>query len=568
MSTKKLSISDTLRDKLFNWTRQSTLQEAVLDAEAKKGLYRRYHVSKIKLYKPTNILDYYNAYLDDDLIRAMVDDLTESALGSGYYNVKSEDTKKTKSEKAKILVDDFGKKFHLDAYMPNVIRNTLIAGFCPVETVLQKGSKADKFEDCKLKIIRPDTIDRNEGKGIKADTSTFPPKILEVDQFVDGKANTIKSGDNTSIAWFTYAQLGNDVRGVSFVRGVLKLLNVLNEATADVQKILDRYIAPIGVWKSEQNTTALKTAVTGREAGDDIYLGGLTVEEMASGVVEFHSIDPRVPFWDYLQYLDRRIWNYSRASNLYYMRNATQASADILADIIDRHVTAIQRFGKRGMENCWYVPLLKLFLGDNVGLPTVKFGVEKTGVEDIQLEGFLAKGIEKDFITSEMYFAILRQLGVDVTVTLADDKAKNKAVQTTKPPKKPAPTEEAKMFYLSRCMDCGGTVKQSVVWEKKKTGQAFYAWFCDDCLSEWVTKREKNGDKIISIKEVKNGKASEQLASYYSGSEALALQKEAMPRHEPGTTMKLVGQISADIIDVSHEHENRNPLHIKREDNL
>jgi len=53
-----------------------------LEAEAAQGLYyrkERYH------YSPEKIKDYYKAYMDHDLIRGMIDDLTESAVGQGFY---------------------------------------------------------------------------------------------------------------------------------------------------------------------------------------------------------------------------------------------------------------------------------------------------------------------------------------------------------------------------------------------------------------------------------------------------------------------------------------------------
>jgi hypothetical protein len=580
--------------RLTSWTSQPTIKEAVLDAEADKGLFARFATSKVKKYQVESLEDYYNAYLNDDLVRAMVDDLVESALGNGYHTIAKKVSKKKKLNKTKTLVDEYGKHFRLDAYMPNIVRNTLIAGFCPVETVIQKSSGKDSdfkdFSKCKLKIIRPDTIDRQ--KGIYADTSTFPPKILKVHQKVGQKKEIITAGGDKSIAWYVYGQLGNDIRGVSFVRGILTLLNTLNDATADVQKILKRYVAPIGVWKGEQATTLLKQAVVNRDAGEDIFLGNLTPEEMASGVVEFHTIDPRVPFWDYLEYLDRRVWNYSRAANMYYMRNATQASAEILDGIIRRHVTAIQRFARRGMENYWFRPLCDKFLGepDKYDDIVLRFGVEKTQVEDIQLEGFLAAGIRYNYVPRKVYYKILEQLGVEIELSKEEMEELEKeplgqrappgksnqqppkaqvspGSDTAEKPKEPHYTEN-RMFYLKQCMDCGSAVKQSVVWEKGADGLVYYAWFCDECLSDWIVKRENRGDKIISIKPVLGGKVSEDFASYYSGYEHV----EALPNLRPGLGIPLMrldaqikdgNKIVGVLTDLKHMYPNRNPIYKK-----
>lgn len=573
-------------DPLFSWTSQPTLteevvKEAVLDAEADRGLYSKYASSNIKHYKVSHLQDYYDAYLNEDLIREMVDDLIESALGNGHHTIAQKVSEKNKLNKVKTCVDEYGRHFHLDDFMPNIARNALIAGFCPVETVIAKGEDYKDFSKCKLKIIRPDTIDPRSGKGIVADTSTFPPKILKVYQKVGTKEEVITAGGDKSIAWYVYGQLGNDVRGVSFVRGILTLLNTLNDATADVQKILKRYIAPIGVWKGEQATTVLKDAVVNREAGEDIFLGNLTPEEMASGVVEFHTIDPRVPFWDYLEYLDRRIWNYSRASNMYYMRNATNASQEILGAIIRRHVTSIQRFVRRGMENYWFRPLTDRFIGGENRYDEIEFrwGVERTQVEDIQLEGFLAAGIRYNYVPKKLYYKILEQLGVKIDLSDEElEELEKEPLVIRQPPgkslvqspkaqvspggDKPEQTKEPhytehRIFYFKQCMDCGNPVQQSVVWEKESDGLNYYAWFCDECLNDWIKRREKAGDKIMSIKPVKGGKVNPDFASFYSGYEAMPRQEQSLPLFP---RMSFVGRIEGDFVDKQHRYPDRNPI--------
>jgi hypothetical protein len=283
-----------------------------------------------------------------------------------------------------------------------------------------------------------------------------------------------------------------------------------------------------------------------------------------------------VPFWDYLEYLDRRIWNYSRAANMYYMRNTTQASQEILGDIIRRHVTSIQRFSRRGMENYLFIPLCKIFLGDKEKYEQIdlRFGVENAQVENIQLEGYLTAGIRYNYIPRSIYFKIMKKLGVDVDISEKEmEELEKQPLQPREKPQispqqtpkgqvapgqdKPAQTkdksftenQEHRMFFLKQCMDCGNPVEQSVVWEKEANGLVYYSWFCKDgtCLSDWIKKRESKGDKIISIKPVTGGKVDEEFASYYSGYEAV----EAMPRHRLGipTGYKFVGKLNGKLID-------------------
>jgi len=285
----------------------------------------------------------------------------------------------------------------------------LIAGHCGVETKLRK-----PIESSSLKIIRPDTIDTNKSSG-GIDTVDGPlgkTTVVAVHQKVNGKPNTIKvEKGKTDIAWFVYGQLGNDIRGTSFVRGMLNLINTLNSATDAVDAILKRYISPLGVWKTRRSVEPIKRAAQDQDPGEDIFLGNLSVEEMQENLLTFYSIDPRVPFWEYIEFLDHRVWSYSRSSDLWYMRNATQASAEVLDAIIGRHYAALQRCVKRGVENFWYTPLVKINLGENAEVPRLNFGVEKTGIEDIQPEPFLTKVVELGYLSEKQVMDLVKQMG-------------------------------------------------------------------------------------------------------------------------------------------------------------
>ena len=137
---------------------------------------------------------------------------------------------------------------------------------------------------------------------------------------------------------------------------------------------------------------------------------------------QIFTIDPRVPYWEYIEYLDRRLYSSSRASNLYYIRNATQASAREMEDIVRRHVGAIQRDVKRTTERDWFKELV-----GTAPVPRIKFGIEQTGVEDVDPSLFLVKGVDVGLIQVEQYYQLLKQMGLDVRPPKGD----------AKPPKDP-----------------------------------------------------------------------------------------------------------------------------------
>ena len=371
-----------------------------MDADTARGLFSR---DSLPTYKPLEIASYFDAYLDEDLIRQKVDDTAESAAGQGYYTTVESLIQKNISEgrisggqKAKDLVDEFGKHFNLDEMNVNIIKLKLIAGFCPVETVIKVGG----VDKCALKIIHPKTVSE-----IKAENGV----IKSITQVVDQKKVVI---DGKNIAWFTYGMIGNDVRGTSYVRGCLKLLNTLNKATENVDAILDRYISPIGIWRTRRETEHLKAAVLNRDPGEDIFLGNLSEEEMGEKLLEFIQIDPRIPFWEWIIYLDRRLYSYSRANDIWYSLQRSEASAEIIDTIIGRHVASIQREQKRGIEKFWFEPLIQTYELSEV--PKLEFGREPTGVEDILPSDIIVKGLELGYLEKSQFMDIMKQIGVKV----------------------------------------------------------------------------------------------------------------------------------------------------------
>lgn len=499
-------------------------QEKVLEADTARSLWGK-PGANVVTYDCKSVKNYYAAYLDDDKVRGMVDDLIEAALGNGYYTTVEEVTKIKRTSKTKDLCDAFGEHFQLDDLKPNIGRNVAIAGFCPVETILQKGASWDDFSKMSLTIIRPDTIDPK--KGIEVDKTTR--QIVKIYQDVDGKKGEIKVGGDLRIVNFNYGQLGNDARGVSFVRGMINLLNMLNDATNNVNDILKRYLAPLGIWRNRKSIELIKKMATKRKPGEDIFLGNLTESEMKEKIVEFVSIDPRVPFWTFLEYLDRRIWSYSRSNDLWYVRNATEASANKLDDIVGRHVTSFQRSLKRGTENGWFKPIVEMwFQGKEV--PKIEYGAEKTGVEDVQIGPFITAGVEVGYITQPQFQYLLKQMGLDLDQAPSEEEKPEDEEQDTddlppeeldkqpnqkdmKPPKpgQPEHLHKAERIYVfDLCMDCDSAPTNEVLWlDSRGTG---HAWFCDEHYKKFVN----DSRHIILFSRPISGKATVNWAVEYT----------------------------------------------------
>ena len=492
-------------------------QEKVLEASASPGAFRDF--GSTHTYSTTKIKDYFDAYLNHDKVRGPIDDLTEQTVGDGYFTSVEMLTPKTKRSTAKEFIDEFGMFFNLDAKLVNLTRIMLIAGFCPVETKLVKGP----VEKNSLKIVHPITIDNDPNKGIKAVNGV----VTELHQKVAGVPNVIKGKD---LAWFVHGQIGNDPRGTSEVRGILDILNTLNSATADVEKILKRYIGPLGIWKTRDSIEPIKRAVMEREQGQDIFLGNMRPEDVDNtNFPQFIQIDPRVPFWEFIEYLDHRVYSYFRASDLWYVRNATEASAKQMDAIVQRHVRAIQREVKRGVEGGWLNPLTDL--NNLKEMPRINFGMEPTGVEDIQPAVILEKGLELGFVSQPQFNFLIDKLGFD----LGDHQEEEEEEKPSEEELEKAREDYQEQYQEARhsrhlCMDCDKSPVVEVLWAE---GRA-HAWFCKEHFEYW-RRREMTtfpdytyGEDIVAMREVKWGVASENWSDGITKAEAHAYLKRVL----------------------------------------
>jgi len=360
-------------------------------------------------FKPKNINTYYSYFEDDGTVQRSVIDLAEVSGGQGFFTTVDED------EKAKELCDEFCQKNNLDEFIPNIMRNMLIAGFLPVETKMNKLPSK-----CALKIVHPKTVR----------TIVLDPKTAKLDHVIQeankmGARNiTLKEAD---LAWFVYNKVGNDPRGTSLVRGIIDLLGYQDNAKKNMDRILAKYASPLRVWKRKGDVAAFRKAIEEVEAGEDIFLGNLTDEELKE-ILQVVSVDPRAKFWEYNKYLDLKIYESLGAPSLGYWRNATQASANVLDDIVQRNVHALQRNVKRIVEAKWFGPLCQLNKCKEV--PKLEWGYEKTGVEDLNISDFITKGLEVGYITITQFMKLLNQMGLRIE----PDEGEGEVPGAAKPP--------------------------------------------------------------------------------------------------------------------------------------
>ena len=396
---------------------ESTTAPRVIQARRGKGIYE-YSTSGIFTKKgkgtiklsPVSTKNWFRWYENDSTVRSGINALTETAAGLGYHTSMpssfiltfDKDGELIPSEQKK-LVDEFGRVHNLDHLMPNIVRLMLLAGFCPVETQITKFPTKSI-----IKIIHPATV-----KELHVDENGKFDYLIQDDGTQAGRTLTSKE-----VALFTYNQMGNDYTGLSLVSTVESLLSIKHSALNNMEGMIERYISPIYIWKSTGDITPVQNLLEHRSSGEDIFLGNLDLNEFDQFGATPIEVQGDAKFKDFIDFVDQLIWIGINSPNQMYWRNATEASATVLEDMIDKNINAIQRNTARGMEDGFFKPLLianKYDPDKDNDCPRVAWGVETTGTEDIMPSDIINKGLDLFYIRETEYWEILHQMGIKVT---------------------------------------------------------------------------------------------------------------------------------------------------------
>jgi len=354
--------------------------------------------------KKQEIKDYYEYYEgtnSDPSVTAAVDSLSDAAVGRGMdleIDVKEDEEGYEEAERGKKLCEEFNKHHNLDKLIPNIARNMLIAGYLPVETKITIIP-----EKSGLYLIHPTTVDKSEWNEYKT-------SLKRIHQKVGNEERWLNTDD---LAWFTYNQIGNDPFGQSIIKSVSTLLSYRSSAIVKMDKILDRYSSPTIIWIYPGDVTPLKTAVTEKDAAEDIFIGDVTPDFDLNKFIKVLEIDPQVRFWEYIEYIDRLIFVGLVSPSLFYFKDATEASARVLLEIVDRKVYALGRVIKRVVEQDWFKPLCAL---NGINLyPKIKWR-QKPPHKDLHLPDLISQGIMRGMLYREEYLEILKNLDVTFEV--------------------------------------------------------------------------------------------------------------------------------------------------------
>jgi len=361
---------------------------------------------------PAN-MSHYDAWANDPEANIAFNVLTDIVAGVRYYTEMPEDEDENHPNKQ--TIDDYGETVNLDEDLQEIVMAMLQKGFCPVE----------RLSNYDLKILPPETFyiwrnkkghiyrytqERARGDVIATwEESNWKSKLekyeslypkQEFKELMAFEANDPSPLDD--IILFFHRRTTSWPYGKSLVEPIGDLLTERTQMNEDMPKAIHRWAYPIPVMQTSGSKAALQTACEDRDIDDWIFVGNVDEGEVRFDTI---NIDPQARFIPYIELIYYQICEGLHAPLLLYLKNATEASATVMMESVDRLVNGIQGYVKRRVERYLFEP--------QVGKPVPRliWGQPKTGLEDITLTDVAAV---MPYLKRNQQLDLLKQFGIQL----------------------------------------------------------------------------------------------------------------------------------------------------------
>jgi hypothetical protein len=187
--------------------------------------------------------------------------------------------------------------------------------------------------------------------------------------------------------------------GKSLTEPIGTLLDERAEMNSDMPKAVHRWAYPIPIMETSGPKQALEDAAKDRDIDEWIFVGNVREGEVRWKTLE---INPQARFIPYIELIYYQICEGLHAPLLLYLKNATEASATVMMESVDRLTSGIQRYMKRRVEKNLFEPQV------GTPVPRLVWGQPKTGLEKVTLTD-LASIINSPKMTWEQAQWLLKQ---------------------------------------------------------------------------------------------------------------------------------------------------------------
>ena len=363
-----------------------------------------------RLPHPAN-MSKYDGWANDPEANIAFNVLTDIITGVGYYTEMEEDV--DEHHKHKQRIDEYGEDANLDEKLQEICMAMLSKGFCPVE----------RLENYDLKILPPETFYMyrdQKGNLLKYTQERSMGDVLA----------TWEGAEMDDVILFFHRRTTSWPYGKSLVEPIGPLLDDRAKMNQDMPKAVHRWAYPIPVMRTSRSKDQLQTAFEDRDIDDWVFIGNVHPDEFSMDTL---AIDPQARFIPYIELIYYQICEGLHAPLLLYLKNATEASATVMMESVDRLVNGVQRYIKRRVERYLFEPQV----GEPV--PRLVWGQPKTGLEEMTGSDIAAI---LPHLAPNQQLELLLQYGIE----LPDPEWPKQPVLPMQPPfQKPAPTPPMEM---------------------------------------------------------------------------------------------------------------------------
>jgi hypothetical protein len=310
-----------------------------------------------------NNMDNYEEWGNDSEASVALEVLKNIIAGVGYHTEMPEDVDET--HKNKKVIDEYGENVNLDEDLQLICHTMLHKGFCPVE----------RIENYDLKVLPPETFYIYMDKKGKVLKYTQERTIHDV----INEWKTPKEMED--IILFFFGKTTSWPYGKSLLEPIGDLLDERAQMNEDMPKAVHRWAYPIPVISTKGPRKTVQDAFVNRDVDEAVFIGNVMEDEFKLDTL---AIDPQARFIPYIELIYYQICEGLHAPLLLYLKNATEASATVMMESVDRLVNGVQRYIKRRVEKYLFEPQV----GEPV--PRLVWGQPKTGLEEITLTDIAA----------------------------------------------------------------------------------------------------------------------------------------------------------------------------------
>jgi hypothetical protein len=361
--------------------------------EETKGLQvtsYQYNQEEIRLPHPNN-MGKYEEWLLDGEANVAVEVLSKIIAGVGYYTEMPEEFKPEKEgdpdHKNKLLVDNYGEAINLDEDLQCICSMMLSKGIAPVEIIDSNDGNYD------LNILPAESFYKYINK--KGETLKYTQERSHGDVIAEWKTKE----EIASIVPFIRGWTPTRPYGTSLLEPIGGLLEERDKMNKDMPKAIHRWAYPQVIFRSSGTKAAIQKEATEKDPEEALFLGNMKEDELTVTTI---GIDPQARFVPYIEMIYYQIAEGLHAPLLLYLKNATEASATVMMESVDRLVNGMQRYIKRRVERYLFEPQT----GDPV--PKLVWGQPKTGLEDVTLTD-IASIINSPSVANNQVQWILKQ---------------------------------------------------------------------------------------------------------------------------------------------------------------